>query len=77
MYQSVKEINQKWGFKQASGLWKKERTHYSNALSPCVYVCTVVFCINVRLLYCLFSSLIIDVSVRQPNFGNNSNNNWI
>ncbi len=37
VYQSVKWINQKWG------LWKIERTHYSNALSPCVYAFAVVF----------------------------------
>ncbi len=32
VYQSVKLINPNWGFKKASGLWKIERTHYSNAL---------------------------------------------
>ncbi len=57
VYQSVKWINQKWG------LWKIERTHYSNALSPCLCICCC-FCIKVHLLYCLFSSLIIDVNVR-------------
>ncbi len=52
VYQSVKLINQKWG------LWKIERTHYSNALSPCVYAFAVVFVLRcIDCIVCLVAWL--------------------